>query len=98
MEVAVPVVVIDERRNGLIGIRMAIGARTFLMLATPDIVEVPLKIAQDHQVQKSVVVEVHPSRAGRPASTGDASLRGHIGEGAVPIVVIKPIAAVRRYV
>src|ERR1022692_4018083 len=93
--IPVPIVVIDQRRNRLKRIGMAIGAKTLLMLSAPDIVEVPLKISQDHEIQQAVIVEVHPRRAGRPAAASDAGLRRHVGEGAVPIVVIEPVAAVR---
>src|SRR5580693_2192814 len=88
-EVAVPVVVVDQRRNGVESIRMTVRAHAFLMLSAPDILEIPLKISQDHQIQPTVIVQVHPGCAGGPAAASDTSLRCHVGEGAVSIVVIK---------
>ena len=53
---AVALIVIDKRSDGLKNVRMTVGAKTFLVLATPDIVEIPLNIAKDNEVEQAVVV------------------------------------------
>ena len=55
-EVPLAIVVIDERRNGLKNIRMTVGAVAFLVLAAPNVVEIPLKVAEDNEVEQAVVV------------------------------------------
>ena len=55
-EVAVTVVVVDQRRNGLKNVRMTIGAVALFVFAAPDVVEIPLKIAENHEVQQAIIV------------------------------------------
>jgi hypothetical protein len=43
----------------------------FLMLSAPDIIKVPLHIAQHHQVQETVTVKVDPHSARRPTAPAD---------------------------
>ena len=50
-KVAVAVIVIDKRGDGLKNVGMTVGAETFLVLAAPDIVEIPLNVAEDHEVE-----------------------------------------------
>src|SRR6202158_6590235 len=45
-EVAIPVVVIHQRRNRRVGIRLAIGTVAFSTLAAPSIVKVPLQVSK----------------------------------------------------
>ena len=55
-KVAVAIVVIDERRNGLKNVGVTIGAVALFVFAAPDIVEIPLEVAEDHEVKQAVVV------------------------------------------
>src|SRR5207237_8733225 len=43
----------------------------------------------DEQIQTSVIVVVKPDRTRCPARSGDARLRGYIGERAVAVIVIE---------
>src|SRR5882724_4543951 len=43
----------------------------------------------NEQIQKPVIVVVEPDSAGSPAGCGDAGLGGHVGKGAISIVVIQ---------
>src|SRR5580692_4924868 len=73
---------------------MAIGAPAFPMLSTPDVIEIPLDISQDNEIQQAIVVEIHPGRAGGPSATSHAGLRRNVGECSVAVVVIELIAAI----
>ena len=93
-EVAIAVVVEDEGRDGLEGVGVAVGAVAFAMLATEDVVEVPLHVAEDDEVEEAIVIEVDPGGGGGPAAASGAGLRGDVGEGAVAVVVVEMVAAV----
>ena len=97
-EVAIAVVVIDERRDGFELIGMAVGAKASLAFSAPDIVKVPLQVAQHHQIQKAVVVQIHPRGAGGPAAAGDTSSLRHVGKRAVAVVVVERITPIRGHV
>ena len=74
-EVAVAVVMVDQRADGSKRVRMAVGTKALPMLAAVDIAKIPIEVAEHHQIQLAVVVQVHPGGARRPATTGDARLR-----------------------
>src|SRR6266704_2600603 len=91
---AVAVVVVDERRNGLKDVGVAVGTVAFFVLATPDIVEIPLKVAEDNKIKQAVIVQIDPSSTGGPTRTGNAGFFGNVGESAIAIVVVEFVAAV----
>ncbi len=97
-EMAIAVIVKHERGDGLKNVGMAVGAKAFLVLAAPDVIEVPLHIAQDHQVEQAVVIKVYPRRAGGPAAASDSGCFGDVGERAVAIIAIELVAAERGHV
>src|SRR6185369_11114063 len=97
-EMPVTIVVIYQGRNWPKLIGMAIRPITRLVFSTPDVFEVPLQVARDHQIQQAVAIEVHPCSAGGPSSTGDTGVGRYIGERTVAVVVIKLVAAIRRHV
>src|ERR1700733_1706782 len=66
------------------------------MIAAVDIAKIPIEVAEHHQVQVAVVVQVHPGGAGRPAAAGDARTLGDISERTVAVVVIELVAAISR--
>jgi hypothetical protein len=45
-ELAVAIVVIQKNRNGLEDVRVAIGAITWLVIATIDVIKVPLQLCR----------------------------------------------------
>src|ERR1700674_4644680 len=94
----IAVIVIDQRSDGLEIVGMAIGAVAFFVLAAPDVVEVPLDIAKDNGVEEAIVIKVPPGGPGGPTAARDPSLIGHVGKGAVTIVVIELIAAVSGHI
>src|SRR6266566_3479385 len=51
-EMTVAVIVVYERRDGLEDIWMTIGAVAFLVFAAPDVVEVPLHVTQNDEVEQ----------------------------------------------
>lgn len=65
----------------------------FAMLAAVDVVEVPLHIAEDDEVEEAVVIEVDPGGGGGPAAAGGSGLGGDVGEGSVAVVVVEVVAA-----
>src|SRR5438874_8944663 len=77
---------------------MTVGAVAFLALPAPNIVEVPLQVAQDHEIQQSIVVQIDPSRTGGPAVASDSSFVSNVGERPVTVVVIKLVAGIRGHV
>ena len=95
---AVAVVVVSQWRNRLEVVRMAIRAISRFMLAAPDIVKVSLQIAQYHQVQKSVAIQINPGGAGGPSAPAGAGFLGYIGKSAVTIIMVEPVAPVGRNV
>src|ERR1700749_1850463 len=95
-KVAISVVVIDERRNGRKHVRMTVSAETIAMLATPNVLKIPLQITKHHQVQQAIGVEIDPGSARRPTASTHASLLRHVGKRAVPIIVVKLVASVGR--
>ena len=60
--------------------------------------EVPLQVAQDHEIQQSIVVQIDPSRTGGPAVASDSSFVSNVGERPVTVVVIKLVAGIRGHV
>src|ERR1700681_3396771 len=95
---AVAVIMIDERRDRLEIVGMAVGAVAFFVLSAPDVIEVPLDIPENDEVEEAIVIQVHPGNAGGPAAACDAGLLGHVGKGAVPIVVIELVSAVGGHI
>ena len=69
-EVAFAVVVVDEGGDGVEDIGMAVGAVAFAVFAAPDVVEVPLHVAEDDEVEEAVVVEIDPGGGGGPVWPG----------------------------
>jgi len=70
----------------------------FLVLAAPDVVEIPLDVAENHEVEQAVIIQVHPGSARGPAAAADAGFFRDIGERAVAIVMIELVAAVGGHV
>ena len=95
---AVVILVVNQRRDRLKHIRVAVGPVSLAMLSAPDVVEVPLDVSQHHQVQKTVVVQIHPRRAGGPAAPSDTGLLRDVGEGAIAIVVVELIAPISGHI
>src|SRR5207247_10992162 len=77
-------------RLGAIDVRMAIAAADRIAL------RLPIAIVGDEQIQTAVVVVINPRRGNGPkspqAGRTESRLLCHIGEGAVAVVAIKPIA------
>src|ERR1700730_135908 len=97
-ECSVLIIVEHERGNGLEVIGMAICPVAFLVLAAPDIIKIPIQIAQDNQIKESVPVQIHPCGAGRPAASPHARLLRNVSECAIAVVVVELIAPVCGYV
>ncbi len=91
------VVVVDEGWNGGEDVGVAERAVALAMLATPDIFPIPLHVAKDDEVEQTVVVEVDPGGGGGPLFAGRGGAAGaggvrDVGEGAVAVVVVEPVA------
>ena len=61
---AFAIVVINQWRDGGKCVGMAVGAITLAMFAAPDIGEIPLQVAENHQIQKAIIVQIDPGGAG----------------------------------
>ncbi len=68
------------------------------VLAAPDIVEVPLHVAQHDEIEQAIVIEVHPGCGRRPTAAAGAGALRDIGEGSVSVVVIEMVAAEAGYI
>src|SRR3981081_1336928 len=77
---------------------MAICPVAFLTLAAPDIIEIPIQIAWNNQIKESVLVQIHPCRAGGPAASSHARLLGNISECAVAVIVVELVSSICGYV
>src|SRR6266705_5087568 len=97
-KVTVAFVVIHQRGNGLENIRMAIFSITLLVLTAPDVVEVPLQVSKNDQIQPAVIVQVHPGCAGGPAVSSDPGVLRHVRECAITIVVVELVASVGGHI
>src|SRR5260370_35231328 len=71
---------------------------TFHVLAAPDVVEIPLNVAEDHEIEQAVVVQVHPGSTRGPTAAADSGFFRDVGDRAIAIVVIELVAAVGRHV
>ena len=95
---AVAIIVVNQWRNRLEVVRMAIRAISRFVFAAPDIVKVPLQIAQHNQVQQSVALQINPGGAGGPSSSANARFLGYVGKSAVTVIMVEPVAPVGRNV
>ncbi len=92
-ELAITVVVIEERRDRLEYIWVTVGTIASLMFAAVDVVKRPFQVSGDDEIQPTIFVIVEPCSAGRPTSTGHSCAIGDIGKGSVAIVVVQSVAA-----
>src|SRR5271170_1632955 len=97
-EGSISVIVVNQHRDGLEDVRMAVSTVTLPMLAAPEIVPIPLDIPQYNEVEESISVKIDPGRGGGPSAAHNTGFLGYIGKGSVAIVVVELIAAVGRYV
>src|SRR5437870_13565328 len=86
---------VDERSNGLKDVRMAVGTIALFVFPTPDVIKIPLNVAQDDKIQKTVDIEINPGGAGRPAAPCDARFFRDVGERAVANVEVELVAPER---
>ena len=92
-ELAIAIDGIQENRNGLENIRVAIGTTTWFRLAAINVVKVPLHVTGNDEIEASVIVLIHPSGAGCPARTGNPGAISHVRESSISVVVIESAAA-----
>src|SRR5262245_30793161 len=88
------VVVVKKNRNWIENVRMAIRAVALAPLATIKIIEGPLEITHNNQVQAAVIVVVQPGSTGRPARTRDSRSLTYIGKGPIAVVVVEGTSAI----
>jgi len=86
-EVSRPIVVIYQWRDRRGKLRMAVRSVAFSVLATPDIVKVPLKVTEHDYIKQSVSIQIGPRRGGGSLAATDAGPFRHIGKSSVSIVV-----------
>src|SRR5713226_1235981 len=55
-EVAVAVIVVDQGRDRPKNVGMAVRTKTFFVLAAPDVVEIPLEVAKNHEIEQAVII------------------------------------------
>src|ERR1700757_3679607 len=77
---------------------MAVRAVAFPALAAINVVEIPLQIAEDNEIEQPVSIKVNPGRTRGPTARGDTGTLRHVGKCSVAIVVIKLVSAVSGYV
>src|SRR5260370_6437040 len=62
-KVAVAVIVVDQGRDRPKKVGMTVRTKTFFVLAAPDVVEIPLEVAENHQIEQAVIIQVYPGGA-----------------------------------
>src|SRR3974377_1696512 len=94
------VIAVELRLLSLIVVRIAIGAIPGPSSSHPDIVlGRPVEIIGHHQIEPAVLIEVKPSRAGRPrALICNSSLRSDIRNRSSSVVAIENGATVAGHV
>ena len=90
---SITAVVKQARRYRLVHLRRAIVPLTGGCIAVLVSLYCEIQIIRNKKVKAPVAVIVNPSRARAPARVINTSLRRHIGEGAVAIVVVKNVAS-----
>src|SRR5437763_13040793 len=76
---SVPLIVIQQMRNGLKGVGVAIASLLDLLGATPDVLfEIAIKVARDNQVESPVAVIIEERRSGRPTAATHSGPVGHV--------------------
>ena len=94
-ERAVAVVAVQEVRRGIEIVRVTVGAVAWLVLAAMAVLlEAPLQIAGHEQIEAAVVVVVEEPGAGAPSVSRDPCTGRDVGERAVSLVAIEPVAAI----
>src|SRR5207247_2877032 len=94
-EGTVRVVVVQDVRGPLVVVGMAIGAVAGLLVpALPVVLERPVHISGDEEVELAVVVEVEEAGARAPAAGPHSGARGDVAKGAVAVVAVQGVAAV----
>ena len=89
-ESSVTVIVKEPARHGIVNGGNAIRALASQFVAAElEFVFAVIHKTTDEQIQTSVIVVVKPDRTRCPARSGDARLRGYIGERAVAVIVIE---------
>src|SRR5437868_14279865 len=91
---SLPVVVINQRGDGLKLVGVAEGTEALLALSAPGVSEVPLHVPQNDKVQESISVQIDPRGTGGPSTSCNARLFCYIGKRAIAVVVIKAVASV----
>ena len=92
-----PLLRIEDVGHALEVVGVAVGAVARLLLAAVAVVlEAPLHVARDEQIELAVVVVVEEPGARAPAAGRHAGPRGDVGERAVAVVAVERVAAVAR--
>src|SRR5208283_4126926 len=94
LERAVATIVIEQISRSGKFTRWAVGLPT--AAADLVVIGVPFHVTGHEEIQMAVVVVIEEARGTRPAPASDAGLGGHIGEGAIAIVVVQDILPVIR--
>src|SRR5262249_15487053 len=95
---AIAVVPVHQHRDGLEDIGMTVSPIPFPMLTTPQVIPIPLDVAKYYEIEQSIVIEIGPGRARRPAASTDSSLGGDIRKCTVTIIAVELISAIGSYV
>src|SRR5262249_31726700 len=80
-KVPISIVVINQWSNRLEIVGVTIGAHALFVLTAPHFIEIPIEVAQDHQVQQSIAIQIDPGRTGGPSSASPPRLLSHIRKG-----------------
>src|SRR4029077_19476186 len=59
-EMAVSIIVVDQGRNRLEDVGMAIGAVAFFVLAAPDVFKIPLNVSQNDEIEQAIAIQIDP--------------------------------------
>ena len=95
-----PVPLVPEQRRALafVGFRRAIGLRLAVERAEQILLDRPVHVVRDEEVEQTVAVVVEPRRARRESGIGDPRARGDVGEPAAAEISEQVIRAERGHV
>ncbi len=96
LERAVSLVPVEHRTLALVRLRRAVRLGAAVQRTEPVLLDRPLDVAGDEQVQAAVAVVVEPEGARREPGVADAGLRGDVFEAAASVVTEQAARAERR--
>src|SRR5947208_7266775 len=96
---SVPIIVIEDVRDALKIVGMAVGPQAGFLFSTIAVVpEAPIHITGHEEVEVAVIVVIEKPGARTPSASDNSGAFRYVGERAVPIVMVERVPAIACYV